>query len=89
MDCTSLSFLSALMCEAAGMDLTPYMHFLQDVESVIPAINMEGYYSVDAGMFQLIDDAASEELEWINRYHQIQYAYLFDEPDPSFYGVEP
>lgn len=86
-ECTSLSYLSALLFETAGLELTPYQQFLQDVQEVIPAINMEGYYSVEHGCFKLIDDAQGAEEAWLNRYQQIQYAYLFDEPDPAFYGI--
>lgn len=86
-ECTSLSYLSALTFEVAGMELTPYQRFLQDVQEVIPAINMEGYYSVEEDCFQMIGAAQGAEETWLNRYWQIQHAYLFDEVDPAFYGI--
>lgn len=87
-ECTSLSYLSTLLFEAAGLELTPYQQFLRDVQRVVPAINMMGYYSEKADCFQLIEHAQEVEKTWLNRYQQIQYAYLFDEPDPAFYGIE-
>lgn len=86
-ECTSLSYLSVLLFQAAGLELTPYQRFLSDVQNAIPAINMEGYYSVSEGCFLPISDAQGTEKIWLNRYQQIQYAYLFGDPDPIFYGM--
>lgn len=86
-ECSSLSYLSTLLFETVDLELTPYQQFLQDVQEAIPAINMEGYYSVEQDSFRLIDDAQGTEKTWLNRYQQIQYAYLFDNPDPAFYGI--
>lgn len=87
-DCTSLNYLSTLLFESIGLELTPYQRFLQDVREVIPSINMEGYYSTDSGSYLPIDDAQNHEAFWLNRYQQIQHTYLFGKPDPSFYGVQ-
>lgn len=87
-ECTSLSYLSTLLFDAAGLELTPYQRFLLDVQETIPSINMEGYYSISEDAYQLMDDAQDGEAYWLNRYQQLQYAYLFGEPDPAFYGVE-
>lgn len=86
-DCTSLSFLSALVFRSAGMELTPYQQFLSDVEEAIPSINMEGYYSKEQQEYIPIGGAAELEYDWLNRYQQIQYNYLFEEADLAFYGV--
>lgn len=85
--CTSLSFLSSLVFQFAGMELTPYQRFLLDVESVIPAINMEGYYSKSYKQYSMVNDATGTEYDWLNRYQKVQYCYLFDEPNPIFYGI--
>lgn len=86
-ECTSLSFLSPLVFQSAGMELTPYQQFLLDVGSAIPAINMEGYFSREHNQYMLIEDAVGFEAEWLNRYQQIQYYYLFEEADPAFFGL--
>ena len=76
--CTSLSYLSTYMYEAAGIPLPPYNQFLQELEELIPAINANGFYSVSSNRFLSFDQAAGEELEWLTQYKILQYNNIFD-----------
>ena len=78
-ECTSLSYLSTYLFEAAGVELPAYNQFLKEVEENVPSLNMLGYYSKEHGCFLAYDEASGVEKEWLDRYHIIQYNALFDE----------
>lgn len=75
--CTSLNYLSGYLYRAAGLTPTGYGKFLEDLESVIPAINAFGFYSPSAGDFLEPDDAEGAELDMLNRYQCLQYNNVF------------
>ncbi len=80
---TSLNFLSTMTLQRAGIPLPAYNQFLSDLQSVVPAINSRGYYSVEDGGYQYVENAQDEEAEWISRYEILQYNSMFDESDRS------
>lgn len=75
---TSLNYLSNYLYEAAGMELPAYNRFLRDMQAVIPAINIRGYYSAAQGRFLPFDEAEGEEAAWLSDYDVLQYNSLFD-----------
>ena len=77
-DCTSMNFLSDYLMEAAGLPLSAYQSFLQDLESRIPVINSNGYYSLTEGCFLPISEAQGEEKTALDLYAQLQYNSMFD-----------
>lgn len=77
-ECTSLSYLSRYLLEAAGLDLPPYYQFLEELEKEIPAVNAMGYYSKSRQTFLPLEEAEGEEAQWLNRYAMVQYNNLFD-----------
>lgn len=86
--CTSLSYLSTYLYEAAGMALPGFNRFLKELEAKIPACNMLGYYSVSAGCFLPYDAASGSEKEWLRNYQILQYNAIFDtEERCSMFGV--
>lgn len=87
-ECTSLSYLSCYLLEAAGITLPPYYRFLKDVEENIPSINAMGYYSKARQCYIPIYEAAGEEEYWLELYEISQYNNLFDKDNliPSFFG---
>jgi len=78
---SSLSYLSVYLLEAAGIELPPYYQFLKDMSEKIPAMNNQGYYSVSQGKMIPYEEAAGEELEWLQKYRIVQYNTLFDIED--------
>ncbi len=75
---TSLNFLSTMALERAGFDLPPYHQFLSEFMEVVPAINSQGYYSLEDDRYLHIEDATGEEAKWIEQYRLLQYNNLFD-----------
>ena len=76
--CTSLSYLSNYLYEAAGIVLPAYNQFLTDLDEQIPSINMLGYYSISNKCFLPFDQATGIEKEWLEKYQILQYNALFD-----------
>ena len=77
-DCTSLNYLSSYVYDAAGIALTPYNQFLQEMEEMIPSINANGFYSLSAGCYLPFDEANEDELRWLELHEVLQYNSIFD-----------
>lgn len=77
-DRTSLNYLSSYVYDAAGITLPPYNQFLVEMEEVIPAINANGFYSMDDGGYLTFDEAKEEERVWLESYKALQYNNIFD-----------
>lgn len=80
---TSLNFLSTMALERAGIELPAYNQFLSDMMEVVPAINSRGYYSKSQGCFIHLEQATSEEADWIRDYEILQYNNMFDRKGQS------
>lgn len=82
-DCTSLNYLSSYVYQAAGLTLPPYNRFLQELETVIPVINANGFYSLSSGGYLSFDEAEGEEQQWLALYEALQYNSCFDKTNRS------
>lgn len=80
---TSLNYLSTMVLEKAGLKLTPYNRFLQDMMELVPAMNSRGYYSTQDGCFKHYVDATGEEAEMLDYYQILQYNDMFDKKNRS------
>ncbi len=80
---TSLNYLSNYVYEAAEIPLPAYQRFLADMENVVPAMNMLGYYSQTSGCFLPYSEARGEEARWLKWYEILQYNCLFDSNNRS------
>ena len=76
---TSLNYLSNYVYRAAGFALPEYNEALADVQSLIPAMNANGYYSPAKQAFTPYQEADGKEAELLNFYNQLEYNSLFDE----------
>lgn len=76
--CTSLNYLSNYLYQTAGLPATGYSRFLAQAESVIPAMNVHGYYSLAQQRFIPYSDAAGEEAALLEKYRILQYNNIFD-----------
>ena len=76
--CTSLNYLSSYVYDIAGIAMPPYNRFLQELETKIPAINANGFYSPASGCYLPFDKASEEEMQWLEWYKVLQYNSIFD-----------
>lgn len=74
---TSINYLSTLMMETAGLELTDYQRFLLDMYQYVPSISANGYYD-SAGVLHGWDETDNDVMPWIEEYRIIQYNYMFD-----------
>ncbi len=74
---TSLNYLGNHLMEMAGVELTGYRLFLQQMEQQIPAMNSLGFYSKRTGEFQSYHQAQGEEKELLKQYEILQYHSIF------------
>lgn len=87
---TSVNYLSNFIFEAAGIELSAYQQFLEDVREKIPAINALGYYSLEKNALAELDEMTDEEKELIEKYSYLQYNGMFDVENCSkeFFSIE-
>lgn len=75
----SLNYLSILLLDIAGLDTTPYMDFLREMQKEIPVITGHGYMD-STGTYHNLDER-NEYTELINNYHILQYNNMFERKD--------
>lgn len=76
-ECTSINYLSTLMMETAGLDLTDYQRFLLDMYQYVPSVSANGYYD-NHGKLHDWSEKGNEFSKWMEEYEMVQYNYLFD-----------
>lgn len=75
-DDISLNYLSSLLLDVAGLEKTPYMHFLDDIKEELPVITGHGYMD-NTGTYHSLDEQ-NEYSEMLEQYKMFQYNHLFD-----------
>ena len=80
---TSLNYLSTMVLDKAGLPLTPYHKFLEDLQTKVPAMNSRGFYSMQDGEYKHYVDATGEEKEMLDQYQILQYNDMFDKKNRS------
>lgn len=78
-DQISANYLSSLLLETAGLEMTPYNEYLLNLYETLPVINAVGYVDKDGNYYDYDDDSPYTQL--LDDYKMIQYNYLFDETD--------
>ena len=71
----SANYLSTLLCEVAGIELTPQMKYLSELYEKYPVLNANGYIDSDGNLFSA--DKINENND-LTEYSCIQYNLLFD-----------
>lgn len=81
----SVNYLGGLLMEAAGIPLTGYQEYLQELMETLPVINGNVYRDSDGTFYNYDDDAYSDLL---NEYRTLQYNHLVDVKNRvnSFFG---
>lgn len=75
---TSINFLSTIMMKKAGIGLTPYFSYLDELYGKMPAVSFFAYASAEKGGLKRPSEATGAELELINEYKTIQYYNMFE-----------
>ena len=82
----SPNYLGVLTAEAAGLPLTGYMNFLDQMHEIIPVITPVGCITAD-GQYLKKEELGPVEQEWMHKYSMLNYCGmvdLFDEARPMF-----
>ncbi len=74
-DKISLNYLSGILMQTAGLELTPYQKYLTKLREDYPVITANIYIDKDGNMNQITDDVIKDKL---NDYSILQYNHLFD-----------
>lgn len=88
-DKTSMNYLQSILFETAGVKMTGYQKFLNDVRKEVPTITSQGYWGKN-GKFYQVDDKNSPYYDIIQEYRIIQYNMMFDTKNRvnSFFEVQ-
>ena len=78
---TSLCFLSEYLFQAARLRPSAYSEMLGEIQDVIPALNILGYYSQQSHTFRSLEEAEGVEREALDLYRQLEYNNIFDSAD--------
>jgi hypothetical protein len=76
---TSINYLPNFIYQAAGMEMPQYNQLLASYQTMIPAMNSQGFYSAAAGGFLTFEEASDEEKAVLDQYWQLQYNNMFDD----------
>ena len=79
-DMMSANYLSTLLLQTAGLELTDYNKFLAAMYQDLPVISTVGYYDSEGNYYSHDDDSEYDDL--LNIYARIEYNNLLD-PDNS------
>lgn len=74
----SINYLSSLLLQTVGLEMSAYQRFLLDLQTHIPAISAKGYFDVEGELHQT-EAPDKESGRWLQEYEIVQYNYLFDE----------
>ncbi len=74
---TSLNYLSSMLLQKTGLEMTDYDRFMLAMSKIIPSLSATGYYDKDGKLYSW-DDKNTKYSKLINEYKIVQYNYLFD-----------
>ncbi len=86
---TSMNYLQSILMQTAGVDMSGYQKFLNQIREEIPTITSHGYWGKN-GKFYEVDDKKSPYYDIIQEYRIIQYNMMFDIENrfDSFFEVD-
>ena len=86
-DRVSVNYLGGLLLEKAGIPLTGYQKWLENLRSVLPVINANAICDAEGNFYSPDDETWKEEL---NTYKILQYNHMTDRKHRvnSFFGME-
>ena len=78
-DKISANYLSSLVLETAGLEMTPYNKYLTSLYEELPVINAVGYIDKNGTYYDYKDD--SQYSSMLEDYKILQYNNMFDKTD--------
>lgn len=79
-DKISINYLSSLLLQTAGLEMSDYDRFLLDLHQKLPSISASGYYDQKGALHDYSDEDEECE-EVLQEYKIVQYNYLFGGDD--------
>lgn len=76
-DKTSMNYVQSILTKTAGVKMSGYQKFLNEIRKEVPVITSQGYWGKN-GKFYQIDDKKSPYYGIIQKYRIIQYNMMFD-----------
>ncbi len=86
---TSMNYLQSILTETAGVEMSGYQRFLNDVRKEVLVITSQGYWGKNGKFYQL-EDKNSPYYDIIQEYRIMQYNMMFDtrNRDDDFFYVK-
>lgn len=78
----SSNYLSSLLLQTAGVELTEYNKYLLKLSELLPVIDTTGYIDHNGVYYRWSDHSEYDEI--LNEYERIQYNNIFDTSNKSF-----
>jgi len=76
----SLNYLSSLVLQTAGLEMSNYNRYLLDLHQKLPSISANGYYDAEGKLHDYKEKNENPEYRrLLKEYEFVQYHYLFDE----------
>lgn len=73
----SVNYLSSLVLQTAGLELTEYNKYLLKLSETLPVINTAGYIDAEGNYYKWSDTSPYTEI--LKEYERIQYNCIFDQ----------
>ena len=73
----SVNYLSSLVLQTAGLELTEYNKYLLKLSETLPVINTAGYIDAEGNHYKWSDNSPYTDI--IKEYEKIQYNCIFDQ----------
>ena len=73
----SVNYLSSLVLQTAGLELTEYNKYLLKLSETLPVINTAGYIDAEGNYYKWSDNSPYTDI--IKEYEKIQYNCIFDQ----------
>lgn len=88
-DKTSMNYLQSILTQTAGVKMSGYQKFLNEIRKEIPSITAHGYWGKN-GKFYEVEDKKSPYYDIIEEYRTLQYNMMFDSKNRvnSFFDVQ-
>lgn len=84
---TSPNFLGPMVLKEAGLSMSPYFHYLLELQQSVPSISAMGVWDRDGNYYSSGEDF--ENIGLVEQYWDIGYYYLFDNGDKKCYTFIP
>ncbi len=75
---TSINYLSTLLADTAGLDLTGYQKLLKETQQTLPVINTVGMRDAQGNWYETAEELPEDAAAALQTYQIASYNYIFD-----------